>query len=287
MSRVVDLQIFAGESETILPPTSTRYKIIEASIHLALCILETSQGRLSLVKTAEAIVTGAREKERDNLYTDSLDNMPFWINRFLVRVREDFFTVFIADIPGDAQAERLQWTTPYNMAAYTAGSSGNLFLNRILVENMVRAHQRPPPEAYARFKFQLGISIAHEVVHFLTGFLLGSPRSNTPRGVSLAGWGNTRTGEAGRYWEGVLLGGVVEFRSDNDDPLGVRQAGTPYLFPTGHPEVPGRRISLNYITEIVDGGKLSLELFPGSRVINMANVLFIYSLFIPRTCSRW
>ncbi|WAO86976.1 Hypothetical protein NCS54_00426800 [Fusarium falciforme] len=253
MARVGDLQIFAGESEGPLPPNSTRYKIIEASIHLALCILETSQGRRSLVETARAIITASREQGRDSLYRDSLDNLASWINKFLVRVREDFFTVFIRDIGGEALAERLEWPGEYNMADYEAGPVGNLSLNRVLVENMIHAHQRPPPEAYARFKFQLSISIAHEVVHFLTGFLLGSPRSNTPRGVTLQGWGNMRTGEAGRYWEAALLGGVVEFRSDRNDTLGVRQAGTPYLFPNGRHDTPGRRISLSYITEFVDG----------------------------------
>jgi hypothetical protein len=61
------------------------------------------------------------------------------------------------------------------------------------------------------FKFQMVISVAHEILHFLTGFLTGNLKPSTPKGVTAEPYGQPRVGEAGRYWESKLLGGFVEF----------------------------------------------------------------------------
>jgi len=107
------------------------------------------------------------------------------------------------------------------------------------------------------FKFQMAITVAHEVNHFLIGFLTGRMKPPTPPGISLASYGNTSTGESGRHWERMLLGGVVEFYEEIQDPLGNMQAGTPYLIADGRGSAPAWLVSKTYINEFLSGSKFS------------------------------
>lgn len=66
--------------------------------------------------------------------------------------------------------------------------------------------------SYNMFKFQMAITVAHEVIHHLISYLTGKKQPHTPPGVSLASYGNTATGESGCYWESRLLGGVLTLR---------------------------------------------------------------------------
>lgn len=260
MAAVGNLIVYTNEpGEYVeLPSTSTRYRIVEAAIHLGLSILETSEGRRSLAEVATAIVRARRNRKRpqQDVYQGSLEDMPIWIRRFLASMRENFPAVFLSDeVEGEAEAERLEWAN--DMREYDAGLAGNLYLSRVLIDNMVYARQNynVAGDSYSMFKFQMGISIAHEIVHLLTGFVSGTPRPDTPPSITLDPYGTRRRGEAGRLWESVLLGGVVEFWSSNDDPLGVRQAGMPFLFADGRRNTDGYQVSLNYINEIINGGK--------------------------------
>ncbi|KAJ4259709.1 hypothetical protein NW762_007640 [Fusarium torreyae] len=188
--------------------------------------------------------------------------MPYWINKFLRSMRADFPTVFLKEgLPGEAQAERLAWEG--GMGAYNAGPAGNMYLHSVLIDNMLYARQNTDiaGSSYNLFKFQAGVSVAHEIVHLLTGFVTGSTQLYTPPKVTLENWGNRLSGEAGRYWGNLLLGGVVEFYSSDNDPLGVRQAGTPYLFGTSRPDAIGHRVSMQYIAEMLDDGSRTLTLF--------------------------
>lgn len=142
-------------------------------------------------------------------------------------------------------------------------------LNMVIIDNMIFARQAPKEQAgdtYELLKFQMIITIAHEICHCLTGYLTGSDRPLTPPTVSLGGYGMPRSGEAGRYFEGSLFGGVVEFYDDKEDPMGRRQAGVPYLIDDGTKTSNAIEISRNYIFEFINGSKYSLTLhFPGSN----------------------
>ncbi len=84
------------------------------------------------------------------------------------------------------------------------------------------------------YLFQMAISVAHEMGHFLTGFLTGSARPRTPPLVTVPGAG----AEAGYWWEVRALGGIVEFYSD-----------------PRRPNSPGRRASSRYIESLVFGDR--------------------------------
>ncbi|RSL83785.1 hypothetical protein CEP51_004315 [Fusarium floridanum] len=110
-------------------------------------------------------------------------------------------------------------------------------------------------DSYIRFKFQMGLSIAHEIVHLLTGFTTGDPNPLTPPEVSLLRYGDSAAGEAGRYWGHILFGGVVEFWSFNDDPMNVRQTGTAFFLKNGDRNVTGYAVLVGYMNKFAKQGK--------------------------------
>ncbi|KAF4469571.1 hypothetical protein FALBO_3533 [Fusarium albosuccineum] len=253
-----------------------RYKIIEAVINLALSILETDDGKESLEDVAKAIIRQGRRMPtpRPDIYTgevrdqrdledpnQDMPDMAGWINSFLNSVKQDFPTVIVDEgVQGEAFVRRLEWGN--SMDDYRAGPAADMHLSSVIIENMVYAREQFDPQSsdyqhytdsYNMFKFQMGISIAHEIMHLLTGFLVGNPKQNTPPRVTMPGFGTRRNGESGRYWERIFLGGAVEFWSSENDILGVRQAGTPYLFPDGQPSSAGRQVSRRYINNFLAG----------------------------------
>jgi hypothetical protein len=120
------------------------------------------------------------------------------------------------------------------------------------------------------FKFQMAITIAHEILHHLTGYLTGKQQPGTPPSISLDSYGNTRSGESGRWWESKVLGGVVEFYEDKKDPLGNMQAGIPWLISGGRSSAEARLVSMSYVNEFLRGSKIP-QPFP----LHLLAILFI------------
>ncbi|KAK4147301.1 uncharacterized protein C8A04DRAFT_24544 [Dichotomopilus funicola] len=249
-----------------LPIHSTRYRIIEAFIHSSLCLLETTKGRQSLAHVAERIIeernrlnlTLSRFRQHTHLYRYPLKDMPMWIDRFLISMRNTFPPVWVSTrCEGEAMAVKDDQDWGDDMSTFIASDAGTLWLNEVLIDNMTEAFSLATPvgrESYELFKFQLIISVAHEIVHFLTSFLTGSCEPSTPPGVEALPYKVDGVGEAGRYWEDVFLGGFLECWSDPKHPLDLRQPGRPYLFESG-PRTTARGIKVcpTYIAEILSG----------------------------------
>lgn len=79
----------------------------------------------------------------------------------------------------------------------------------------------------------LAVVIAHELCHAFTGYLTGSDRPRTPKGVT---GGNmdayTTDGEHGWAWEDGAIGGCSRFyvpRDQENSKNFMYQTGTPYL----------------------------------------------------------
>ncbi|KAF5612851.1 uncharacterized protein FSUBG_1081 [Fusarium subglutinans] len=266
MATVGNLQIYYGATDRYepLPSTSTRFKVAEAVVKLALAILESPEGKESIVKKNPFV----------HIYREPLEDMGYWVGKFLESVKEDFPLVYISEnVAGEAEAERLPWGR--ELRNYNAAIAGRVFLSKVIIDNMVYAREKHEIAGitYNLFKFQMGISVAHEIIHLLTGFLTGESRPDTPPGVTMDPFGSRDTGEAGRYWEGILLGGIVECWANKNDIMGVRQSGTPYLFETGHSNSNGWRISSTYIESFING----VFSFP-IRVSNPAETLTRSSL---------
>lgn len=65
---------------------------------------------------------------------------------------------------------------------------------------------------------RIGITIAHEVCHVLTSYLLINKRAQTPPDVTAGAFGTDTQGEAGRYWEKTIFGGDIDFRVSHSLP---------------------------------------------------------------------
>ncbi|KAH6649498.1 hypothetical protein F5144DRAFT_479665 [Chaetomium tenue] len=259
----LEVTLVEGREEELLPTTSTRYRITEAIIDLALALLETPEGKQGLADVATAIIQerdntpGSLRRRPPHIYRDSVENMPFWIDRFLRCMRRNFPPVFIKPTDGEAAAVKRTWGK--SMEDYQAGGdAGHLEIRDSIISNMVYARQQTPDvagDSYSHYKFQMVVSVAHEIVHFLTGFITGTAVPHTPPGVIAQPFPvSQNNGEAGRYWERELLGGFLEMWSVPDDPLELRQPGEPFLFLSGPlQDSTGMEVSLSYIHEFLEG----------------------------------
>lgn len=70
-------------------------------------------------------------------------------------------------------------------------------------------------DAFAAYVLRLGITLAHEICHVLTVFLLYDPLIITPADVI---YGQAYTvadeGESGRQWEYLTFGGYIDLQGD-------------------------------------------------------------------------
>ncbi|KPM43931.1 hypothetical protein AK830_g2652 [Neonectria ditissima] len=224
-----------------LTPDDKRFEAVAAGIHVALALLESPAGKSWLVRTATLILEDRIEGKDPHTYTDRPERLPYWVDQFLQEMRSDFPKVYLTNtVRGEARMKKWDWGR--DLRRYNAKAAGILQISKMLVDNMVAVGQKiltyktTSEEGYKNcminwetYIFQLGISLAHEIVHFLTGFLTGSQFPDTPPAVSYSGFKDNRKGESGRYWEGYLMGGIVDFYADPGDPLGSLQAGVPML----------------------------------------------------------
>ena len=244
--------------------TSVHHEIVEAILDSALSFLETTDVTKSLVEVAMAVIktrntsTGSIKRVKHHIYKDKPDRMPFWVGQFLAALRKDFPPIFIDDsVKGEAEVERAEWGS--KMEQYDASKAGDFFLSEPIINNMAWVRTQPPADAgdaYNIFKFQMAISVAHEIVHLLVGFLTGKATPDTPTVVTGPGYGEPRRGESGRYWEHKFLGGYLECWSVDSHALDRRQPGLPYLFKAGpRATSKGQRVSATYIAEFLEGSK--------------------------------
>lgn len=72
---------------------------------------------------------------------------------------------------------------------------------------------------------RVGMTVAHEMEHVFTGYLLKNPRAHTPPPVTYGGFGTYAFGESGRYLEGDVFGGFLDMKlevSRNMEVIAVR-----------------------------------------------------------------
>ncbi|KAK3682230.1 hypothetical protein B0T22DRAFT_521349 [Podospora appendiculata] len=268
---VGDLHVFTKEGSPTknyieLPNRSIRYKIVEDIADMGLCVLETPEGRDTLLDIATRMLNhlDGSSPPVPHLYRRPMGELPQEIDLFLRTVRRRFPHVYLDFMAGEGMAVRQNWYKPDQPTAYDPQLAVEMHLNRSVINNMIHASQQPPDVAgdnYDLFRYQMLITMAHEITHFLMGYFTGTGRPFTPPTVSLGRYGDHEMGESGRALEGELLGGVVEFYEDRNDPLGNRQAGVPYLIDDGYSNSRARQISTGYIIDFVNGGKVAFD-FP-------------------------
>ncbi|KAK7416158.1 hypothetical protein QQX98_005355 [Neonectria punicea] len=250
-------------------PDDKRVEAIAAGIHVALALLESPAGKSRLLRTATKILENRINRGDPHVYNDRLERLRYWVDQFLHEMGSDFPNVYLTNtVWGEAKMRKWEWGR--DIRRYNAKAAGILQINKMLVDNMVAVghkaltYKTTSEEGYRNsmlnwetYIFQFGISIAHEIVHFLAGFLTGTPFPDTPPAVTYAGFGDDVTGESGCHWEGYWLGGIVDFYEDSRDPLGSLQAGVPvlsytYIGNNRQETIRWVRISQDYIRRFVD-----------------------------------
>lgn len=79
------------------------------------------------------------------------------------------------------------------MSTYSGGEATFLSVSKDIIESMVYARQQQQDPNVAggdscdTFKFQMGLSIAHEIIHLFVGFKTGSERAMTPPNANMPG----------------------------------------------------------------------------------------------------
>jgi len=102
---------------------------------------------------------------------------------------------------------------------------------------------------YQKFLFQMTISVAHEIMHFLTAFITGDGRPVTPDTVGVVGY----EGEIGHLWESRAIGGHVEFYSDPQPSTTSPRAGVPFIFTDMSLAAYGKEVPEQFIQRFVEG----------------------------------
>lgn len=78
---------------------------------------------------------------------------------------------------------------------------------------------------YHSMMSRIGITVAHEMEHVFTGYLLMDPRAHTPPNVDYGGFGRRAVGESGRFMEGGVFGGFLDMKLEvatNMEVMAVR-----------------------------------------------------------------
>ena len=121
---------------------------------------------------------------------------------------------------------------------------------------------------WENFLFQVSLNIAHEIVHFFTGYLTGNKEDDTetpytPPAVTWRYYGEDGRGEAGWFWEGNVFGGTIEHLADPDNPLGFLQAGTPFL---RREDGTSQYVAHTYIRRILNLDVHTPDAFPAATI---------------------
>ncbi|KAK3377539.1 hypothetical protein B0H63DRAFT_547023 [Podospora didyma] len=152
-----------------LPPGSHEHRVVERIIHLALLLLESRNGRRSLVEVARNIIEARNDLGIPHIYNRSIRDLPNIIDFFLATMRRNFPTTYLIFGQGGKASGMKQGGTD-NMDDFNPRDTGYMTLNRVIIRNMVECLLPGQPATaghnYVKFKFQMQISVAHEIVHF-------------------------------------------------------------------------------------------------------------------------
>lgn len=112
---------------------------------------------------------------------------------------------------------------------------------------------------YWRSRFQVTVTLAHELIHVLTCFWTGGDRPATPPDLYAGNHGDDDRGEPGWWWEiQRMFMGEIHFYYDPADPLGPKQSGIPFM--EDHKSETFKRISDAYLRDIYSKGKPQISL---------------------------
>ncbi|KAK4182117.1 hypothetical protein QBC35DRAFT_421248 [Podospora australis] len=195
-------------------------------------MLESPKGRAALLDTATQVLTVSERTKKEWAVKKKDETVnATWINGFLQGLREDYPNVILSNrVDGLAVTRRRPWLEKtgvwrpkeavlllldLNMMAYAAEA----------VQTAATTPNANNTAAFEKHLIMASISIAHEMVHFMVGKIIGTSTSNTPEKVNSPPNLSKEDGEAGRFWEEKFIGRLVNaYQTTGDNNL--KQGGT-------------------------------------------------------------
>ncbi|KAK4464403.1 hypothetical protein QBC42DRAFT_220601 [Cladorrhinum samala] len=216
-----------------VPRTSATYQTTLFCIYLAFEMLDSQKGRAALLNTATQVLSvNPRSKKTWAVTVNKEVVDAAWITGFLNGMRDDFPNLLLSTRVSDlGVTRRFHWFKGPG-STWKPKEAGLLFLDSRMMDyaadSVSRAATSSTPANVADYENHLlmaSITIAHEMVHFLVGRIVGVPDNDTPSKVNSPPNLNTDTGESGRFWEVQFFGRLINaYQTDgNNDP---RQGGT-------------------------------------------------------------
>ncbi|KAL5586535.1 hypothetical protein FOBRF1_016405 [Fusarium oxysporum] len=259
------------QNRTVEPmqENSLEFTGLAFSIHAGLSLLEKPQGREALYRLGATLVREWR-RSQTFVFRGDVNRMAEYVNEFLRALRADFPRVIVGNVGGPevvAEARRMPgggWDG--NLSLFLPKRAGGIFFNQTRVAEMANAsrlgghrssRERKMAARHRSYLFMFAVATSHELTHLFVAYLAqGSDEldSYTPPTVSYlnyVGLTDTQTnrpltGESGRWIEGYLFGGSIEFYRDVSDDNG--QTGIPHVLDA---QALARKIHPDCILELV------------------------------------
>ncbi|KAH7176976.1 hypothetical protein EDB81DRAFT_850758 [Dactylonectria macrodidyma] len=232
----------------VIPQSSRTFRVTAFVFHLGLSLLESPRSREALYQMISKTYQVSPYRTRrtfiwtGNLQTDR-ERTHQLVDSFLSKCRTDPPNITVSDrITGEGVAIRLDWPGflgARDPSVYSPKWAATFRINKMLVDAAVRVAEAGNVESLQRYLFLLSLSVAHELVHMLMGYMFGSSDTDTPPLINYPpGGANSPRGESGRYWERAVFGYFIESYFDSRSSMGANQSGILYGVLDGRRFVP-------------------------------------------------
>ncbi|OAQ63048.1 hypothetical protein VFPPC_08956 [Pochonia chlamydosporia 170] len=181
-------------------------------------LLHSYPGFKALTKTGAQILMRASSR---NIRCRDPTQAPSHAADYLRRVTDAFPVIAVHNLKAmNARTNKGRWEVPQDRM-FPPHHAAVIELNLNLVNRLVEARnsvrrQRNDQNAWERLHtlvFRIGVTIAHELCHVFTSYLLYNERQHTPKEVTYAAeYSSDTIGESGRFWESETFGGYVDMR---------------------------------------------------------------------------
>ncbi|RSM02614.1 hypothetical protein CEP52_007898 [Fusarium oligoseptatum] len=213
-----------------IPQSSRTFRVAVFVFHLGLSLLESPRSREALYQLISKTYQVSPHRSRKtfiwtgNLQTDR-DRTQQLVDSFLAKCRANPPNLTVSDrIIGEGLANRLDWP------GFLDTTDPSVYSPKwALVDGAVAVAEAGNVSDLQKYLFLLSLSVAHELVHMLMGYMFGSSDTDTPPLINYPpGGSNSAHGESGRYWENVVFGCFIEAYHDPRSPMGSAQSGILY-----------------------------------------------------------
>ncbi|OAA72272.1 hypothetical protein ISF_01345 [Cordyceps fumosorosea ARSEF 2679] len=221
-ANVNKLRVYVYENDVTTPRQlrgGSRFQLVAAAASLSLDLLTCQQGNSSLYHTAIRILTTrpviGRNSNEYGKYTEI----------FIKKLEKELPCIVIHDVEAvNALTTKVgQHDIFPEDNQFEPRRAAVVRLNSRLLRHAEEARARQVAErtdesrtAVYSIVFRMAVTLAHEMCHVFSAFLLRSPVAATPPSVVFGPFGNEAQGEAGRFWESVIFGGYVDMQLKTD-----------------------------------------------------------------------